>query len=66
MFLDLVAACPNCSRGRCTENGECCSSYCLGGCTGINSNECFACEKVVWENQCVEKCPNAYYEVSIT
>lgn len=58
-------ACPKCTHNRCTENGECCHDYCLGGCTGLSSGNCFACKKVFLENtnQCVTKCPDNYYMV---
>ncbi|XP_065207315.1 insulin-like peptide receptor isoform X2 [Planococcus citri] len=55
--------CPNCNSNRCTDTGECCHNYCLGGCTGTDSDECFSCQTVFLENvnRCVDKCPDDYF-----
>ena len=50
----------------CTATGECCPEKCLGGCFYpdplVRTNlTCFACKKFVYQNRCVDKCPNGTY-----
>ncbi|KAK7866791.1 hypothetical protein R5R35_004211 [Gryllus longicercus] len=53
--------CSGCN-GTCDEEGNCCSEYCLGGCSVQNRNDCFVCRNFVIDGSCVRKCPSGYYE----
>ncbi|XP_035790294.1 insulin-like receptor [Anopheles albimanus] len=55
--------CPEkCPAKSCTDNGECCSRFCIGGCTGVRGNECTVCANYNYLDdqgriRCVDKCP---------
>lgn len=40
---------------------KCCNEYCLGGCTGPTSSDCFACRHVFHSGRCVPSCPEDTY-----
>ena len=42
---------------------KCCNEYCLGGCTGPTSSDCFACRHVFHSGRCVPSCPEDTYRV---
>lgn len=48
---------PECGNLSCTEDGTCCHEQCLGGCTGPNHDDCFACKYLADERDCVKECP---------
>ncbi|PAA69460.1 hypothetical protein BOX15_Mlig020919g2 [Macrostomum lignano] len=49
-----------CPRQRCfmesAKTERCCSEQCLGGCFGVQSNQCFGCRKFNSNGTCVDTC----------
>ncbi|XP_067137296.1 insulin-like peptide receptor [Centruroides vittatus] len=52
----------SCENSGCTASGECCHSKCLGGCTGLESNDCNSCRNVTFNKFCFDKCPHFTFE----
>lgn len=57
--------CPkNCST--CDDQGQCCNSKCLGGCSRDNRNDCMVCKNftinIEGTHQCMNECPSDFYE----
>ncbi|XP_061074816.1 receptor tyrosine-protein kinase erbB-3-like [Conger conger] len=60
-ILTKTVCAPQCN-GRCfgTSPSECCHSECVGGCTGAQDTDCFACSKFNDSGACVPQCPSAF------
>uniref|UniRef100_A0A1B6DYS9 Tyrosine-protein kinase receptor n=1 Tax=Clastoptera arizonana TaxID=38151 RepID=A0A1B6DYS9_9HEMI len=55
--------CPShCGSRTCNDKGECCDDHCIGGCSGPGPNNCLACRGVLFQNECLEKCPANVFE----
>ncbi|CAH1989756.1 unnamed protein product [Acanthoscelides obtectus] len=54
----------NCTA--CDNNGKCCSSECLGGCSSYNRSQCTVCRHLTLlfddRKECVKECPANYYK----
>lgn len=69
--LKVVTVCPHYKYDNgtfgpgCTESGEICHEYCLGGCTVPNDPwACHTCKHVEIHGKCADKCPPDMYEYS--
>ncbi|XP_037306483.1 insulin-like growth factor 1a receptor [Pungitius pungitius] len=55
--------CPEHCKLSCTDQGECCHSQCLGGCTEPNNDmACSGCLHYYHEDHCVPDCPPDTYK----
>ncbi|CAL8069763.1 unnamed protein product [Calicophoron daubneyi] len=42
---------------------HCCHSECLGACNGPGSMNCVSCKRVIFDKQCLSRCPAGYYKL---
>ncbi|XP_017486214.1 PREDICTED: insulin receptor isoform X2 [Rhagoletis zephyria] len=56
---NIVNCRSDCGMRGCDENGSCCDRNCLSGCDGTN---CELCANLNMERQCVDACPQNYYQ----
>uniref|UniRef100_A0A8C7ZHT9 Tyrosine-protein kinase receptor n=1 Tax=Oryzias sinensis TaxID=183150 RepID=A0A8C7ZHT9_9TELE len=55
--------CPDQCKLACTDDGQCCHSQCLGGCSEPNSDRaCSACLHYFHNERCVPDCPPGTYK----
>ncbi|KAG8231626.1 hypothetical protein J437_LFUL012555, partial [Ladona fulva] len=55
--------CPEHCEGRaCDERGACCHEMCLGSCRGPHTTDCYVCRDVVYNGECMKRCPFNTYE----
>ncbi|PWA14228.1 hypothetical protein CCH79_00012249 [Gambusia affinis] len=60
LFVEDV--CPQQCKLACMDNGECCHSQCLGGCSEPNNDmACSACIHYKHEGRCVPDCPEGTF-----
>ncbi|KRZ35241.1 Insulin receptor [Trichinella pseudospiralis] len=45
------------------ETPFCCHRRCVGGCIGPTDRDCYACREVIYQGQCLDKCPKGLYEL---
>ncbi|KRX56561.1 Insulin-like growth factor 1 receptor, partial [Trichinella sp. T9] len=45
------------------EKPFCCHRRCVGGCIGPTDRDCYACRDVIYQGQCLDKCPKGLYEL---
>lgn len=60
-----------CGNEGCLDDGTCCHTECLGGCTLAGSTRhCYSCKHIRYGGECLKSCPakdadgNELYEVS--
>lgn len=63
LFFLPSSVCPDQCKLACTDDGQCCHSQCLGGCSEPNSDRaCSVCLHYFHNERCVPDCPPGTYK----